>query len=203
LRRRDCFLIIEANNQSRALVVDPRRRIKLFREALFDYEFPVITKGTSLVPPVVRQDLQDIRFWRFWRKKGPEFNDVDQEQIVGALTKALLLFVLNWLDAQLTIVWVRMNVATEGNGLMGQLLDHSEASFLSVKLCVGALAGYILYRCADIPIARRGMKLVLGIYLALMVVHAATGFYALGWQVPATVISVIVGLPGNFLAFLS
>ena len=70
---------------------------------------------------------------------------------MGALTKALLLFALNWLDAQLTILWVRMNVATEGNALMAALLDHSETSFLSVKLAIGALAGYTLYRFAEIP----------------------------------------------------
>lgn len=122
---------------------------------------------------------------------------------MGALTKALLLFALNWLDAQLTIVWVRMNVATEGNGLMALFLNHSEASFLSVKLIVGALAGYTLYRCSHLPIARRGMRLVLGIYLALMVVHAATGFSALGWDAPATILSFIVALPNNFLALIS
>lgn len=123
--------------------------------------------------------------------------------MVGALSKALLLFAMNWLDAQLTIVWVRMNVATEANGLMSRLLDHSEASFLSVKLAVGAIAGYILYRCAELPLARRGMKLVLGVYFALMLVHAATGFSALGWEAPATIVSFIVGLPNNFMAFFS
>ncbi len=122
---------------------------------------------------------------------------------MGALTKALLLFALNWLDAQLTIVWVRMNVATEGNGLMAFFLEQSEASFLSVKLAVGALAGLILYRFAHFPIARRGMKLALGIYLALMLVHAATGFTALGWEAPATVVGYIVALPNNFLALLA
>lgn len=122
---------------------------------------------------------------------------------MGALTKALLLFALNWLDAQLTIIWVRMNVATEGNGLMARLLDHSETSFLSVKLAVGAVAGYILYRCSDIPIARRGMKLVLGLYLLLMLVHAATGFSALGWDVPANVLGFICSLPHNFVGLFS
>ena len=122
---------------------------------------------------------------------------------MGALTKALLLFALNWLDAQLTIIWVRMNVATEANGLMSRLLDHSETSFLSVKLAVGALAGYILYRCSEIPMARRGMKLVLGLYLALMVVHMATGFSALGWEVPANILGSVASLSNNFLGLFS
>ena len=120
-----------------------------------------------------------------------------------ALSKALLLFAMNWLDAQLTILWVRLNVATEGNGLMAFFLDRGEAPFLSVKLVVGAIAGYTLYRFAEIPIARRGMKLVLGVYLALMIVHLATGFSALGWHAPATVFSYFVSLPGAVLASVS
>ncbi|HEV7797942.1 MAG TPA: DUF5658 family protein [Pyrinomonadaceae bacterium] len=122
---------------------------------------------------------------------------------MGALSKALLLFVMNWLDAQLTILWLRLHVATEGNGIMASLLDHSENSFLSVKLLIGALSAYILYRFAEIPIARRGMKVVLGIYLALMAVHMITGFSALGWHAPATVLSYFVSLPEAFIASLS
>lgn len=120
-----------------------------------------------------------------------------------ALSKALLLFVMNWLDAQLTILWLRLNVATEGNGAMATLLNHGESSFLSVKLVIGALSAYILYRFAEIPIARRGMKFVLGIYLALMVVHAVTGFSALGWNAPATVLTYFVSLPKAFVASFS
>jgi hypothetical protein len=118
-------------------------------------------------------------------------------------SKALLLFAMNWLDAQLTILWVRLNVATEGNGLMATLLNHSENSFLSVKLLIGAVSAFILYRFAEIPIARRGMKVVLGLYLALMVVHAVTGFSALGWQAPTTVLTYFVNLPKTFAASLS
>jgi hypothetical protein len=119
---------------------------------------------------------------------------------VGALSKALLLFAMNWLDAQLTILWVRLNVATEGNGLMATLLNHSENSFLSVKLAIGAVSAYILYRFAEIPIARRGLKVVLGIYLALMAVHVMTGFSALGWHAPATVLTYFISLPRAFVA---
>ena len=122
---------------------------------------------------------------------------------MGALSKALLLFAMNWLDAQLTILWVRLNVATEGNGIMATLLNHSENSFLSVKLAIGALAAYTLYRFAEIPIARRGMKLVLGVYLALMVIHMLTGFSALGWHAPATVLTYFVSLPRTFVASFS
>jgi hypothetical protein len=114
---------------------------------------------------------------------------------VGALSKALLLFAMNWLDAQLTILWLRLNIATEGNGIMASLLNHSEASFLSVKLLVGGLSADLLDRFAEIPIARRGMKIVLGVYLALMVVHAVTGFSALGWQAPGTVLTYFASLP--------
>lgn len=121
---------------------------------------------------------------------------------MGALSKALLLFAMNWLDAQLTILWLRLHVATEGNGLMASLLDHSEGSFLSVKIAIGGLAAYILYRFAEMPIARRGMKIVLGVYLALMIVHAVTGFSALGWEAPVTVLSYFVGLPKSVIAAL-
>lgn len=122
---------------------------------------------------------------------------------MGAFSKALLLFVMNWLDAQLTILWLRLNVATEGNGVMATLLNHSESSFLSTKLVIGALSAYVLYRFAEVPIARRGMKFVLGIYLALMVVHAVTGFSALGWNAPATVLTYFVSLPKAFVTSLS
>lgn len=103
---------------------------------------------------------------------------------MGALSKSLLLFVLNWLDAQLTLVWLRLNVATEGNALMAQLLEQGDASFLLIKLGVGGAAAYILYRCAHVPLAQRGLTLVLGIYVALMFVHAAAGCVALGLQIP-------------------
>ena len=122
---------------------------------------------------------------------------------MGALSKAVLLFAMNWLDAQLTILWLRLNVATEGNGLMAVLLNHSEASFLSVKLLIGGLSAYILYRFAEIPVARRGMKVVLGLYLALMVVHMVTGFSALGWHAPATILSYFVSLPETVFASFS
>jgi len=122
---------------------------------------------------------------------------------MGTLYKSLLLFAMNWLDAQLTILWLRLDVATEGNGLMARILSLGEAPFLGFKLVVGALAAYVLYRCAHLPLAQRGMRLVLGIYLVLMMIHAATGFSALGWHAPETVVAYFGSLPAAFLASLS
>lgn len=122
---------------------------------------------------------------------------------MGTLYKSLLLFALNWLDAQLTILWVRLDVATEGNGLMARVLSFGEAPFIGVKLVVGAFAAYVLYRCSHLPLAKRGMRLALGIYLALMMIHVATGFSALGWQAPGTVVAYFGSLPAAVLASLS
>lgn len=122
---------------------------------------------------------------------------------MSALTKSILLFFLNWLDAQLTIVWVRSNLATEGNGLMAHLLKQGDAPFLAVKLSLGAFAAYVLYRCSHLPLAQRGMKIVLGIYLALMLVHVATGLSALGWQEPERMIAYLGNLPNAVLAIFT
>ena len=122
---------------------------------------------------------------------------------MGTLSKSLLLFAMNWFDAQLTILWVRLDVASEGNGLMARVLSFGEGPFLGVKLVVGAFAAYVLYRCAHLPLAQRGMRLVLGIYVALMMIHVVTGFSALGWQAPETVVAYFGSLPAAFLASLS
>ena len=121
---------------------------------------------------------------------------------MNKLSKSCLLFGLNWLDAQLTLLWIRLNVATEGNALMARILEHGELAFLGAKLAAGALAAYILYRCAHLPIARHGLTVVLGIYSLLMVVHAATACVALGWNAPVMVLEYFVALPDTLFALL-
>ena len=122
---------------------------------------------------------------------------------MGTLSKSLLLFALNWLDAQLTLLWVRLNVATEGNALMAQLLEHSELSFLFFKLAIGGFAAYILYRCSHLPLARRGLSIALVVYGALMIVHAATGCLALGWPGPVRVLAYVGSLPGAVVSLFA
>ena len=119
---------------------------------------------------------------------------------MGKLSKSCLLFALNWLDAQLTILWVRLDVASEGNALMARILQHGEMTFLVAKIAIGAFAAYILYRCAHLPLAKRGLNIVLGIYVILMLVHVATGCVALGWQTPVIVLGYLGNLPNAFLS---
>ena len=114
---------------------------------------------------------------------------------MGKLSKSCLLFTLNWLDAQLTLLWIRLGVATEGNTIMARILEHGDLAFLGFKLAVGAFAAVVLYRCAHLPLAKRGLNLVLGIYVILMLVHVATGCVAVGWQTPV----VILGYLGSLL----
>ena len=122
---------------------------------------------------------------------------------MGTLSKSCLLFVLNLLDAQLTLVWIRLNVATEGNALMAHMLSYGEWSFLGIKLVVGGFAAYVLYRCAHLPLAKYGLSVVLGIYVLLMVIHAATGCVALGWNAPINALAYLESLPNTFLSLFA
>jgi hypothetical protein len=119
---------------------------------------------------------------------------------VGKLSKSCLLFVLNFLDAQLTLLWIRLNVAAEGNALMAHMLSYGEWTFLGIKVAVGGFAAYVLYRCAHLPLAKHGLTVVLGIYAILMLVHAATGCVALGWHAPLKALAYLETLPPAFLS---
>ena len=102
---------------------------------------------------------------------------------------------MNWLDAQLTLLWIHLNVASEGNGLMALILSHGPVPFLTFKLLIGGFAAYTLYRCAHLSLAKHGMTCVLVIYLALMLIHAATGCAALGWKGPLLFMGFLAHLP--------
>ncbi|MBC7900019.1 MAG: hypothetical protein H7070_08185 [Saprospiraceae bacterium] len=93
----------------------------------------------------------------------------------------LLLFILNLLDALLTIVWVRSGVATEGNHLMASLLDIGDFPFLVVKLCMGAVTAFVLLRWGYMKVARYGLSVALAVYISLMGIHVFTGLAAFGY----------------------
>ncbi len=96
------------------------------------------------------------------------------------IRSTILLFTLNFLDAVLTLFWVRNGFATEGNGLMAYLLDIGDFPFLAVKIAVGAIAALVLWRWGKLRLAKYGLTLVLMIYIGLMGVHFVTGLSACG-----------------------
>ena len=122
---------------------------------------------------------------------------------MGALAKSIALFLLNWLDGQLTLFWVHTNIAVEGNGLMAQLLRLGDAPFMLTKVAIGTFAAYVLYRCSHLSIARHGMELVLGVYVLLMFAHVATGLSAVGWSKPLAMMAHAGNLPLSLLTLLS
>jgi hypothetical protein len=94
---------------------------------------------------------------------------------------SFLLFTLNFLDAVLTVYWVRNGHATEGNHLMATLLELGDIPFLAVKLLIGAAAAIVLSRWGNLRIAQFGLSIALGIYIGLMGIHFITGLSAFGY----------------------
>ncbi len=116
------------------------------------------------------------------------------------LIQAFLLFTLNFLDAVLTIYWVRNGFASEGNQLMAGLLDRGDLPFLAVKLAVGAAAAIVLWRWRNLRMAKYGLTLVLCIYVVLMGVHLFTGLSAFGF-LSETFLSDVSAFSNSALTF--
>lgn len=116
------------------------------------------------------------------------------------LIQAFLLFALNFLDAILTVYWVRNGFATEGNQLMAGLLDAGDLPFLAVKIAVGAVAAIVLWRWRNLRLAKYGLALVLCIYITLMGVHLFTGLSAFGF-LSETFLSDVSNFSNSALTF--
>lgn len=97
------------------------------------------------------------------------------------LRETLLLFLLNLLDAVLTIIWVRSGVASEGNQVMAHLLEIGDATFLGVKIAIGTFAALVLLRWSNWQLARYGVTLAIAFYLGVMGVHLMTYLTAVGY----------------------
>lgn len=95
--------------------------------------------------------------------------------------QTFLLFTLNFLDAVLTIYWVRNGYATEGNHLMATLLDIGDLPFLAVKIGIGAVTAAVLWRWRKLRLAKYGLALALAVYIGLMGIHFFTGLSAFGY----------------------
>ena len=96
------------------------------------------------------------------------------------MQQSALLFVLNFLDAGLTLLWTELGLAKEGNHLMGYLLDSGPWPFLIFKISIGALAALCFYKWGHLPAARLGLRIALGVYVVIFAIHIVVGILACG-----------------------
>jgi hypothetical protein len=89
-----------------------------------------------------------------------------------------LLFYLNLADAWLTLLWVKLGFASEGNHLMAYVLNLGDGSFIAVKICIGLLAASCFYQWRHYSSVKLGLKGALAAYLSIFAVHIAVGVLA-------------------------
>lgn len=63
---------------------------------------------------------------------------------------------------------------------MARLLDIGDFPFLAVKLMVGFITAFVLWRWSERKLAKVGLTLALTVYVGLMGVHFVTGLSAAG-----------------------
>jgi len=100
---------------------------------------------------------------------------------VKLLRPVALLFVLNLVDAVVSIGWVRSGLSSEANHLMAAFLDAGNLPFLAAKLGMGTLCCGVLLYGADRKLARIGVSIALVVYVCVMGLHVGTGLAAYGF----------------------
>lgn len=93
---------------------------------------------------------------------------------------AVSLFLLNFLDASLTLYWIRHGMAEEANRIMQFFLEGGEGSFLIFKISMGLFAALCFHKWSHLRAAQVGLRLALGVYVVIMAVHALVGLTASG-----------------------
>ena len=94
--------------------------------------------------------------------------------------QTFLLFLLNLLDAMLTLVWVKSGTATEANHIMAGFLEIGDLAFFMAKLTMGTITAVVILKFGYKPIAKPLVTFALTIYIGLMGIHLITGLSALG-----------------------
>ena len=103
------------------------------------------------------------------------------ENFVNLSRAILILFALNFLDALVTVSWVKGGIAPEANQLMARLLEAGPAPFLFVKLIIGAVTAGVLFYGAQYRLAKIGVAIALFVYSGVFLTHIFTGLAAFGY----------------------
>lgn len=83
---------------------------------------------------------------------------------------------------------------------MAKLLDIGDFPFLAVKLAVGFITAFVLWRWSEKKLAKIGLTLALTVYVGLMGVHFVTGLSAAG-LISQTMIENVSNWTKSILAF--
>jgi hypothetical protein len=86
-----------------------------------------------------------------------------------------LLLIFNLLDAILTLRWLRLGIATEGNFLMAWLLESGEVYFFLGKMFLASIACLTFYFTKDYSISKYGLRGSFALYSFLMAYHLTIG----------------------------
>lgn len=89
----------------------------------------------------------------------------------------LLSLAMSGYDAVATMEHIRRGVALEGNPLMDSLIQRNAVLFFAIKMVVTALGLLICYNYSNRPLARFGIKGVVGIYAVVCVYHTLIVFF--------------------------
>ena len=87
------------------------------------------------------------------------------------------LFGLNIYDGLVTLIWIKLGVATEANPMLENIIEHSALQFLAVKLSLVLLGCLLLWRFREEALARQGAYLLTAIYFILACYHLQFFFY--------------------------
>jgi apolipoprotein N-acyltransferase len=97
-----------------------------------------------------------------------------------AMHLAVSLFLLNFLDAGLTLFWIRNGMAEEANRIMQFFLDGGEGPFLVFKISMGLFAALCFQKWKHLRAAQFGVRLALGVYVVITAIHVLVGLTASG-----------------------
>ena len=93
----------------------------------------------------------------------------EQDKWLAGIVKAI--FVMNVLDAFMTLVWVHTGRAVEANEFIADLVHNYPEGFVAVKLLVVALGSFVLWRLRKRPLAVIAIFAAFLAYYFLVIYH--------------------------------
>ena len=105
---------------------------------------------------------------------------------------AAVTLVLNGLDAILTMIWVYLGLAKEGNPLMEILVTDAPVAFVLAKVTLVSLGLLLLWRYRNRPLAVLGLFVAFGAYYGIALIHAGgIGKLIERWRNPPRMMQVV------------